>query len=812
MKKAYLLLLVLIMLVTGCVGQVGQATPTSTTPTTQPKATSTLEPTATQSPIARFEEGPCAFNVPEGADMACGHVIVPEDHAQPSGPTIRLAVVVIRDHSENHQPDPVILLAGGPGEKIVENAQNALGLFAHIHPNRDLIIFDQRGVGLSEPALECPDWAQVQYDLLDEEDPLAAMETSFDSLMTCRDQLVSEGHNLSAYNTTQSAADVNAIRLALGYDQLNVFGGSYGSFLAQAVAREYPDIVRSMVINSVWPLEESFFVAAPIVTSDAALRLLAACEMDEDCDQAYPDLEQVFFDVIERLNGEPVTITVTHAVTGKQYGVLLTGDRVYSNLVGFLYLTQFIPLLPEAIYDVYNGDYELMAQLQGTYLALYEATSRGMLFSVVCAEDLIGQEPEELLQNYDTLPDALKGAVDPEQALDYGIFAICEQWPVEEHDPTFKEPLISDVPTLILEGEFDPVTPMVFAEKVAANLSNSYLYEFPGVGHNITVATDCSRRMIGDFIADPSRAPETSCISDLGAGFLIPYEDPAGLYTIPIPSNWIVREDEESTVITSSDEKITVIVVVVESENFTESAETAWAIVDPDFEGEPNVIERPCIGCAAAEADKFALIPYDTDDENAFVLGASWIYDGMTYVTLWRTDQATIEEKGSQVDTILMGFTIHALEEVKTTTPPPETSETLEITLVPFTSETFGIAGVIPEGWSEASPGLYARGDSASDVAVLLLQAAPTSAEELLTTLAGQLGLQASPDSTGERRANDISWKLYFVDVQGITRDIALAEIEGTALVVILRCEADERDALYESVFLPAVDALLPEG
>lgn len=621
------------------------------------------DPTATEAPVAYFEPGECPYELAPGVEVECGYVVVPEDHTILDGSTIRLAVNVIRDQSEDHQPDPVILLAGGPGEKVVENGFVMLQLFGGIHPNRDLIIFDQRGVGLSEPALECPEWVDVQYDLLDEPDELAAMQTNFETLIACRERLVGEGVNLSAYNTSQSAADVNAIREALGYEHLNLFGGSYGSFLAQAVAREYPEMVRSVAMNSVYPLDISFLVESPLVTSQGALDLLAACENDQVCNQAYPNLTEVFFETIERLNEQPVTITVTHGTTGKDYDVLLTGDRVYSNLLGFMYITQFIPLLPQAIYDVSNGDYDLMAQLQGTYLSLFEASSRGMMYSVLCAEDLIGKEWEDLRENYEAVPIPLSDKVNPEDTKAYSIFSICEEWGVEQVGAAFKEPLVSDIPTLLMGGEFDPVTPIEFAEDVAETLSNSYLFEFNGVGHNIMAASECARKTMGEFFQDPSQAPEASCMIGMETGFAVPYDDPEGMYSFPVPPQWEVVTEDGYVKLVNPTGDITAYVASVEGESFEAGTASIWELVDPDFEGQPTVLERPCQGCASADADKFALIPFNTGNQQEFILGAGWIYEGMTYLTLWITDPVTMEEKGEMINTFLIGFEISALEE-----------------------------------------------------------------------------------------------------------------------------------------------------
>jgi len=422
-KKLLLSVMALTLLLTSC-GQPA-ATPTPTEVAPEPTATvePTPEPTATieptPEPVATFEEASCPFDVPEGAPVECGFVAVPEDHNDPAGPTIRIAVAVLKDQSDEYQPDPVMFLTGGPGEKTVHNAPLLAQVFAPIHPNRDLIVFDQRGAGLSEPALECPEFVQGLLDLLDEADPDVVVQGQFDALMACRERLVSEGYSLSAYNTVQNAADVNAIRIALGYDQVNLYGGSYGSLLAQATMRDHPEGIRSVAINSVLPLEKSLFVEGSTTTANAVMRLLDACAADKACNSAYPDLQEVLFEVIDRLNAEPIPITVTNPLDGQSYDALLTGDAVLGNLVSVLYQTPLIPSLPQAIYDVYNSDYGLMTQLSSIRLALLDLTSRGMTYSVLCTDDLIGRTPEDLLNVRAALPRQLVGSTDLEFIIEY---------------------------------------------------------------------------------------------------------------------------------------------------------------------------------------------------------------------------------------------------------------------------------------------------------------------------------------------------------------------------------------------------------
>ncbi len=483
--------------------------------------TPTIGTTAKRLPI--FEQSPCPFDIPAEAMVECGFVVVPEIHDNPTGPTIKIAVATFKDQSDERQPDPVMLLAGGPGEKTVHSAAAIARLLAL--PHRDLIVFDQRGAGLSEPALECPEYVAAFFTHLNEPDSNVSLKAAFDSIVTCRDRLMNEGHNLSAYNTVQNAADVDDIRVALGYDKVNLYGGSYGSLLAQAVMRDHPDGIRSVAVNSVLPLEKSIFVQASLTTTSAIIRLLDTCAADEACNTAYPDLRQELFEVIDRLNLQPLPITLTNPSDGQRYDAVLTGDGVVGNLVTFLYLTQIIPALPQAVHDLHAGDYGLVTELGSTRLALIDLSTRGMMFSVLCSEDLIGRTREDLLRNIATLPRQLAGTGDPEVMAKYGIFGICDYWLDEEADAWVKNPLFSNIPTLILEGEFDPVTPPEYGRLVADNLSNSYFFEFPGIGHDVLGSSECARSIVVAFLDEPAKAPERSCIDAMpGVVFDVPGE------------------------------------------------------------------------------------------------------------------------------------------------------------------------------------------------------------------------------------------------------------------------------------------------
>jgi pimeloyl-ACP methyl ester carboxylesterase len=479
-----------------------------------------------------FEEAPCPFDLPniveEGRDVICGYVHVLEDHAAPNGPTIQLAIAIVKDDSAAHQDDPLIVLSGGPGQKTIQQAFDFARIIRPYARNRDVILFDQRGVGFSEPALDCPEYREALFATLDEADPVIAGETHVGSLLDCADRLVSEGHNLAAYTTAQSAADVDDIRRALGYEQVNLYGGSYGSLLAQAVMRDHPDNIRSVLIDSVVPIEKSLCVDTATNAANAILHLVDACAADASCNAAYPDLKDALFDAIDRLNADPLPIIVTDPRTGDSYGMALTGDSIRDNLFTFLYDTSIIPILPQAIYDVYHEDYALMTQLSSARLARFDRLSTGMELSVLCTDDLIGRTPADFVSQLESIPPQLAGRLDPEAAVQFSFFGLCEEWPVEEADPSIKDPLVSDIPTLVLAGEFDPITPPAYARLVASYLPNSYLFEFPGIGHGVVGSGPCAQAIVRAFLDDPTTAPDAGCMADLpGVVFDLPGEETA---------------------------------------------------------------------------------------------------------------------------------------------------------------------------------------------------------------------------------------------------------------------------------------------
>jgi pimeloyl-ACP methyl ester carboxylesterase len=475
---------------------------------------------AAQRNLPYFEETFCEFYLPEnfteGEDLICGYVVVPEDHSVPDGGTIKIAVAILKTLSDAPKPDPVIYLDGGPGGYSLDSVWYFADYVEPLLRDRDVIFFDQRGVGYSEPSLYCDAYTDGIVDLLDESLTLDETDQRVQDLYAqCRDQFVADGVDLSLYNTRQNASDVADVITALGYETANLYGISYGTQLALTVMRDHPQIVRSVVIDSVVPLEADFYQEYLPNTARAFDRLFEACEADRTCDREYPELRDVFYQTVDELNEDPVTIQVTDSETGRDYDVTVDGYSLISYLFGELYSTSVIPALPSDIYAAYEGSLSTIAQGILDEALGNEQFSIGLYMSVECVDEVpfIDHKKADALDEGD-YPPALIEYFRRDNA---SVKAICANWgEVVPYSPD-NEPVISQIPTLVMAGYFDPITPPDFAAQVAANLPNSYYYELPNGGHGVSLDGTCQFRTVVNFINDPNTEPAEPCLGRIGA-------------------------------------------------------------------------------------------------------------------------------------------------------------------------------------------------------------------------------------------------------------------------------------------------------
>ncbi|MCC6615112.1 MAG: alpha/beta fold hydrolase [Anaerolineae bacterium] len=467
-----------------------------------------LAPVQAQDELPYVELADCWMGLPdglvEGENVDCGLLYVPEDRTDPDSATIELAFAILYA-AEDAQPDPVIYLAGGPGGNAVDELEAWVDI-PYIQ-DRDLILLDQRGTGYSFPSLNCPE----------------IEESEDNATQACRDRLVADGVNLQAYNSAENAADVADLRVALGYEEWNLYGISYGTRLALTVMRDYPEGVRSVTIDSVYPPEINSWEEYGQNTVETFATLFDACAVDSGCAASFPDLEGVFYAAVDDLNAQPAEYATIDPDTGNGIEVSLSGTELIDRLFQLMYSTDSIPYLPWMIYEVADGNYTALDDLETGAIFEQErrrqdvdediTDSEGMNLSVECQEEVGFLSEITALESVPAEPAAL--AENSISAIEQ-TFSDCRIWDVALGDAVETEPVVSDIPTLVAAGEFDPITPAKWAESAASHLSNSFFFVFPGGGHGVIDMNECSQGIMQDFLDDPTQEPDGSCIEAMG--------------------------------------------------------------------------------------------------------------------------------------------------------------------------------------------------------------------------------------------------------------------------------------------------------
>ena len=437
--------------------------------------------------------------LPGGVMAQCATLTVDEDRATPGGRTIDLDIAVLpaTGSSSVVQPDPLFLLAGGPGQAATEVYPLATFLFSEVIRTRDIVLVDQRGTGDSNGfACENLEDESLPDDLPDD----AAIEL-FDE---CREALANQA-DLTQYTTDRFIEDLEEVRAALDYDTINLYGASYGSRAALAYMRRHPEIIRSAVLDAVAGPELVLFRDMPRDGQRALDMLFDRCAADAACRDAFPDVRAEYEDLLARLE-QPQPITVAHPLTNEPLSFTMDRDRFSQYIFNILYSPEFQSLLPLLIHHAYEtGDYAPLV-VQALAIGQSAGVYPGLLYAVACSEDA-------------PLFDAAEAAAIREGSS-FGSFAenfqaICATWPRADVAADLREPLQSDIPTLLLSGSADPVTPPHYAESVASTLTNSRHLIVPGYGHGV-LAAGCMPRLVAQFIGNGGMdGLDTSCLDDL---------------------------------------------------------------------------------------------------------------------------------------------------------------------------------------------------------------------------------------------------------------------------------------------------------
>jgi pimeloyl-ACP methyl ester carboxylesterase len=462
--------------------------------------------------VPRFEPADCAFSPPHIANVECGYLVVPENRDDPDSQTIRLHVAVARSSAQDPEPDPLIYLSGGPGSFALQWLYGNLRYYADIRRDRDVIFFDPRGVGYSTPSLDCPEVMDAFHETRDQ--PISDAEwvdAQVVATLACRDRLVNSGIDLGAYHSPAMAADVNDLRIALGYERVNLFGVSYGTRTALTVMRDYPDILRSVVLDSPVPVEADMFVADGIKAEEAVRVVLQRCAEDEICNRTYPALPEILDELTEIIAENPITIEVRHLVRNEEYDIYVNRSTLGWALIESLYNYETAIYLPKLIYETYLGEtdtYPTLSTSLEIYLLYGDYSSEGQRYSVLCSDEGTFTSLETVLENNVRVQPAIADFVNLDAELTYRI---CDAWGANVADPVENQPVVSDIPALILVGEYDPVTPPSYARQAAENLAHAQVVEFPGLGHFVFAEGRCPQDIVDEFLDDPEALIDNAC-------------------------------------------------------------------------------------------------------------------------------------------------------------------------------------------------------------------------------------------------------------------------------------------------------------
>lgn len=464
-----------------------------------------------------FEENDCPIAIPaeHARRVSCGVLVVPERRTPPSDPakTISLPVIVITSKSPNASDPLVFPTAGGPGGGTRSALLYVLDHGGWANDDRDVILIEQRGNALAQPSLDCPE-LDVE-NMVDDGALLTDGEQRArrsEQIEACRARLAEEAVDLAAYTSAESVADLADLRAALRYDQWNLYGTSYGARLALTAMRDRPDGLRSVILDGVYPPHINRYEETPAGFTAALDALFADCAADSACDQQYPDLERSLADVLDRAAQDPFTVTVKHPADRSPLTVRISDTELVAGLADALQDAGLVRVLPYLIDRLAAGDVEAAVPLAQRGIDTADAPSEGLELSVDCAEEAPFNDDERI---------AAALAADPLLAhygLSGGFREDCAIWGVPPLAETENAPVVSSIPTLLMTGRHDPVTPARFADVTAEHLSSSYVHTFPALGHTVLWTSspdDCPATMARAFLSDPTSAPDASCIDGM---------------------------------------------------------------------------------------------------------------------------------------------------------------------------------------------------------------------------------------------------------------------------------------------------------
>ena len=448
--------------------------------------------------------------------VLCGTYQVFENRISKKGRKITLKIVVFPATGQDKAADPLFYIPGGPGSSATEDAPYIAQEFAKIRERRDLVFMDQRGTGGSNP-LNC--------DFFNPSDLQSYLGYYFplEDVRRCREQLEPKA-DLRLYTTPPAMDDLDDVRAALGYKQINITGGSYGTRAALVYLKQYPKHVRAVILHGVAPTNQLMPGDFPLHTQRALNGVIDECAMNEACRTAFPNLRADVKTVLERLLRGPIEVEVKAQANGERARVKLSRDLAGEAVRYMLYQSGAASRIPLFIHLAAQGNFTPLAEAAIFYRRQIVATgSNGMYLSVTCAEDVPWVQSGEGERSGENTFLGSYRLRDQREA--------CALWRRGEIPKDYSEPTRAEVPALIFSGQLDPVTPPVYGDTAAKYLPNSLHIVVPSGGHGFggLEGLECLQNLKVEFInRGTAKGLDTSCVKQIRRrGFLLKLAEPA---------------------------------------------------------------------------------------------------------------------------------------------------------------------------------------------------------------------------------------------------------------------------------------------
>lgn len=502
-----------------------------------PSSTIKNDDTITLDDGAIFHKSKCWFEF-SNQDIECGWL----DTAPVNGATtsdFQLPVVVFRYTGEDRKDDPVIYIAGGPGagawlnDELIQTFWQSEWESKYSKLKRDLVLFDQRGSGLSQPAIQCPQYEEHVTDLLlNHYSPTTNADLYREATLACHQYLVQEGIALNQLATRYSANDVVDIMTALGYPTWNIQSVSYGTRLGIEIQRRYPEKVRTLLLDSVYPPTAHLFQNWPTLLGDSLKRIFQHCETDSSCATSATEYQKRFWVLMDRLKKKPLRFAI-HNTNTKLNHIMLSDQTLLAILFHTEYRTNILSYLNDAIFELEANRTQAIQPFVENYVVnlFDESFSDAVYWAVECHDN-----PDIDTEKY-AHDSAQYAKLGPYLLKDDNICAIWNQGYTYTPLNAVKQ---ANTPVLIFSGEDDPITPSDWAVDSAAEFdSHVYLFSFFGVSHSVLDNKFCATKLYNDFVNEPSKRPRANC----RVGDTAPFFDNATLAKDDSDNNELENDD-----------------------------------------------------------------------------------------------------------------------------------------------------------------------------------------------------------------------------------------------------------------------------